>query len=126
MKLFSGLVVWVAIAIAVLAVGLLVLDPASWPVALIAILFLPLAVFIMTTTARIRQRAGTTRGRAAVRASMVGGGALLISALASRIAETLGWIGDETQGRSLVSIVFVLVIVAGDFLAARMEKKDAD
>ena len=57
---------------------------------------------------------------------MVGGGALLISALASRMAETLGWITDETQGRSLVSIVFVLVIVAGDILAARMEKKDED
>jgi len=126
MKLFSGLVAGVALAILGLAIALIIVDPASWPVALIAIAFLPLAAFVLTTTRRIRRGVGSSRPRAAVRASMMGGGALLVSALGSRIAESLGWIGDETQGRSIVSIVFVLVVVAGDFLAARMEKKDTD
>ncbi|WP_203292478.1 hypothetical protein [Maricaulis parjimensis] len=126
MKVFSGVVVLVAGLILTCAIALLVVDPSSWPVALIAIIFLPFAAFFMQTVARIRGRTGSKRGTAAVRASMVGGGALLISALGSRIAETQGWLGDETQGRFVVSIAFVLVIVAGDFLAARMGQQDDD
>ncbi|MAK64098.1 MAG: hypothetical protein CMF75_05045 [Maricaulis sp.] len=114
----------VAVLIMALAIALLVIDPTSWLVALVAVIFLPFAAIVMHTTARIRGRSGTRRGTATVRASMVGGGALLISALGSRIAEAQGWLNDETQGRFVVSIAFVLVIVAGDFLAARMEKQD--
>tara|TARA_Y100000052_G_scaffold25395_1_gene28891 strand:- start:367 stop:747 length:381 start_codon:yes stop_codon:yes gene_type:complete len=124
MKVFSGVVVAVAVLIMALAIALLVIDPTSWLVALVAVIFLPFAAIVMHTTARIRGRSGTRRGTATVRASMVGGGALLISALGSRIAEAQGWLNDETQGRFVVSIAFVLVIVAGDFLAARMEKQD--
>ena len=90
MKVFSGVVVAVAVLIMALAVALLVIDPSSWLVALVAVIFLPFAAFVMHTTARIRGRSGTRRGTATVRASMVGGGALLISALGSRIAEAQG------------------------------------
>ena len=122
MRIFSGLVLWVVLTITALALVLLFLDPSSWPVALVALAFLPLAGFILRTTGRMVRMRGTPRSNAAVRASLVGGGALLISALGTRIAEAAGWIGAETNGRSLVSIVFVLVIVAGDFMAVRMQK----
>ena len=122
MRLFSPVVLAVALAIAGLGVAVLVLQPDLWMRAVLALAFLPVAAVLMKTLAN-RQRNAETRRRAIIRirASMVGGGALLISALGFAVAESQGWVADE-GGLPVVSLVLVLVVVFGDLLAARMEK----
>lgn len=115
----SPVVTAVALVVAVLSIAVIVSDPASWWVALIALAFLPVAGWVLFGWAG---RNRTTKSTAAIRASMVGGGALLAAALGTRLAEDFGWISEDGSGRNWVSLVLVLVVVGGDFLAARMER----
>jgi hypothetical protein len=119
MKPGSPIVTAVALVVAVLSIAVIIADPASWWVALLALGFLPVAGWILFGWAG---RNRPTKSTAAIRASMVGGGALLASALGTRLATEFGWISEDSSGRNWVSLVLVLVVVGGDYLAARMER----
>lgn len=124
----APIVTLVMIAVAVMAVTLLALDPMQWGKAVLALVFLPLAALIMWGMRRKRVGADKPRRTSAtVRAAMVGGGALLVSALGFEIAEYFGWISEDGEdSRSWISLVLVLVVVFGDLLAARLERADED
>ena len=93
----SPVVTAVALVVAVLSIAVVVSDPASWWVALIALAFLPVAGWVLFGWAG---RNRTTKSTAAIRASMVGGGALLAAALGTRRAEDFGWISEDGSGRN--------------------------
>lgn len=122
MRVFSPVVLGVAVTIAALAVAILFLQPELWMRAILAIAFLPVAAIVMRSMTN-RHGDPDVRRRATIRirAAMVGGGALLISALGFTVADSLGLVSDGA-GKSIVSLVLVLVVVFGDLLAARMER----
>ncbi|MEC9250565.1 MAG: hypothetical protein VX501_07940 [Pseudomonadota bacterium] len=125
MKLFSPIVLSVALAVAVLSVAVLLLEPTLWPRAVLSLVFLPVGgMFFLWVS---RRNAAHSNGRKAlirIRAAMVGAGAVLASALGFRVAEALG-VETDTGGQSVIGLILVLVVVCGDLLAARMDS-DAD
>ncbi|MBR9825548.1 MAG: hypothetical protein GYB36_07060 [Alphaproteobacteria bacterium] len=132
MTLRSPIVSLVMIVLTIMAIGLLVLDPTQWLKSLLALGFLPLALLFMRVFSRKLDRADRPRwAQPSVRAAMVGAGALLISAVGFELAEVTGLITNSDEGRSWISVLLVLIVVFGDFLAARMEsgadeEKDRD
>ena len=121
----ADIIVYAVMAlVAILAAAVMILDSGRWYFALAAMLFLPLAGVVVL---RRPSRAGTKAG-ATLRASMVGAGALLISALGYALAEATGLVaeGEDSAGQMAIGMVLVLVIVFGDVLAARMEKAGKD
>lgn len=125
MKLFSPIVLVVALAVAALSVAVLLLEPALWPRAVLSLIFLPVGGWFFLWVAR--RNAARSNGRKAlirIRAAMVGAGAVLASALGFRVVEALG-VETGAGGQSVISLVLILVVVCGDLLAARMDS-DAD
>ena len=121
MKLWSPITILVALAVALLSVSLWVLDPASWGRALLSLVFLPIGGVLIFWLSR--RHTDPDKGRKSlirIRAAIVGGGAVLASALGFRLVEVLG-IETGNSGKSLVSVLLVLVVVFGDLLAARMD-----
>lgn len=130
MRLFSPIVILVTGAVALLSIALWVMDPASWQQALLSLAFLPVggAVILAIARSNARRKERSTDSRRSViriRAAMVGGAAVLASALGFRLAEALGW-ETGTIGQSVLGIVLVLVVVCGDLVSARMESKVED
>jgi drug/metabolite transporter (DMT)-like permease len=121
----ADIIVYAVMAlVALLAAATMLLDPARWAFALAAMLFLPLAgLFVLRRPSRAGTKAGAT-----LRASMVGAGALLVSALGYALAETTGLVaeGEDSFGQMAIGMVLVLVVVFGDVIAARMEKAGKD
>lgn len=125
MKLFSPIVLFVALVVATLSVAVLLLEPALWPRAVLSLIFLPVGGWFFLWVGR--RNAARSNGRKAlirIRAAMVGAGALLASALGFRVVEALG-VETQAAGQSVISLVLILVVVCGDLLAARMDS-DAD
>ena len=115
------------IVLAIMAIGLLVLDPTQWLKSLLALGFLPLALLFMRVFARKLDSADRPRwAQPSVRAAMVGAGALLISAVGFELAEVTGLITNSDEGRSWISVLLVLIVVFGDLLAARMERDEKE
>jgi len=124
----SPVILGVVLFVALFAIALWVIDPASWQTALLGLVFLPVAAGLMQLVGRWRARAGKGgRSAASIRAAMVGAGALLASALGFKIAEAVGLIDPEgDSGRSWISVLLILIVVFGDLLAARLEARSKE
>ncbi|WP_300526795.1 hypothetical protein [Maricaulis sp.] len=123
MKLFSPIVLFVALGVAGLSVALLVLDPANWGRALLSLVFLPVGgAVIYQISRRNTGAAGRQRSLIRVRAAMVGAGAVLASALGFRLIEVLG-VETDTTAKFVASMVLVLVVVLGEFQSGRMDSR---
>ena len=124
MRLFSPIVLLVALGVAALSVTLLVLEPASWSRAVLSLVFLPLAGAVIYRVARRNSQSAAARKRSLIRtrAAMVGAGAVLASALGFRLIEVFG-IETDTTAKSVASMVLVLVVVFGEFQSGRMDNE---
>ena len=123
MKLFSPIVLLVALGVAGLSIAVLVLDPACWGRALVSLVFLPLGgALIYWVSRRNSKPGGRKRALIRIRAAMVGAGAVLASALGFRLVEVLG-VETDTTAQSVTSMLLVLVVVFGELQAGRMDSQ---
>ncbi len=131
-RIATPLVIGTTIVVAVLAVILMYLEAERLVPLFVAMAFLPVSMavlFALTRRMRDRERAVKLGGR--LRAGLVGAGVLLVTTLAFRITDALGWTGSDTQTSSRSIIVFMPAIVAVliEVLGARLEyeaEKDPD
>jgi len=125
-KLQTPLVIGTLLVVAVLGVTRLVLVPDAWASSIAALGFIPIAIgvaFLQARSISDPQRARKISGR--LRASLVGAGVLLATALLLSITDRLGITGKYNNGdeRSLLVLLPAIIATAADLLSTRLEQK---
>ncbi len=125
-KLMTPLVVATTLAVILLGIARLLVIPESWPISLLGMLFLPLALSGLVWRARRKRPDQPIKAPATLRAALVGAGMVLAMAMLESMAEFKGLLTDEdgTLGTLLV-LGPALIAAWADVLGARLEKKAA-
>lgn len=125
-KLVTPLTIGAAIVVAVFGVANIALEPERTLVWLLGILFLPVAMFLLTRAVRRGGRVARSVGKGGgVRAGLVGAGVALAAAFALSFTDQMGWTGEDSTITSGPVWIFLLAALAigVDILSARLEAK---
>ncbi len=131
-KFATPLVIGTMIVVTVLAVVMMFLEPERLWALIVALLFLPVSMTVLSVvTRRAGNHARASRSGGNLRAGLVGAGVLLATTLGFSITDNLGLTGEggASTGRSVLVFLPAIVAVLIDLLGSRLEyeaQKDPD
>ena len=111
--------------VSVLCIVRIILIPDTWATSLVALVFLPVSISLITIRSRNAGEDRVNKISGKLRAGLVGAGVLLATSLLLSITDRLGFTQESASGgeRSLIVILPAVIATAADLLSARLESK---